>query len=92
MHNFLEKIFDWLYPLLRKMSFGDTLASYISLTLNIIILCLLSYFIYVVFRLLLVTLMAVIAKKTKTNFDDLLVSNQTAKYIAHLICKLSTAG
>jgi miniconductance mechanosensitive channel len=29
--------------------------------------------------------MAVVAKKTKTNFDDLLVSNQTAKYIAHLI-------
>jgi miniconductance mechanosensitive channel len=29
--------------------------------------------------------MAVIAKKTKTKFDDLLVSNQTAKYIAHLI-------
>ena len=29
--------------------------------------------------------MAVVAKKTKTNFDDLLVSNKTAKYIAHLI-------
>jgi miniconductance mechanosensitive channel len=30
-------------------------------------------------------MLAVIAKKTKTNFDDLLVSNKTAKYIAHLI-------
>jgi miniconductance mechanosensitive channel len=29
--------------------------------------------------------MAIIARKTKTHFDDLLVSNQTAKYIAHLI-------
>jgi miniconductance mechanosensitive channel len=29
--------------------------------------------------------MSIVAKKTKTNFDDLLVSNQTAKYIAHLI-------
>ena len=29
--------------------------------------------------------MAIVAKKTKTHFDDLLVSNQTAKYIAHLI-------
>lgn len=29
--------------------------------------------------------MAIIAKKTKTQFDDLLVSNKTAKYIAHLI-------
>ncbi len=29
--------------------------------------------------------MVVIAKKTKTRFDDLLVSNKTAKYISHLI-------
>jgi len=85
MHNFLEKLFGWLYPLLRKIHFGETLASYISLMLNILILCVLAYFIYVVFRLVLVTIMAIIAKKTKTHFDDLLVSNQTAKYIAHLI-------
>jgi miniconductance mechanosensitive channel len=82
MHNFLEKLFGWLYPLLRKLSFGDTLSSYISLILNIIILCFLAYIIYVVFRLVLVTVMAVVAKKTKTNFDDLLVSNQTAKYLS----------
>jgi miniconductance mechanosensitive channel len=85
MHKIIEKIFGWLYPLLRKMSFGDTTASYLSLVLNIIILCVLAYLIYVVFRLVLVTIMAVVAKKTKTHFDDLLVSNQTAKYIAHLI-------
>jgi miniconductance mechanosensitive channel len=29
--------------------------------------------------------MAIVAKKTKTKFDDLLVSNETAKYISHLI-------
>ncbi|MFM2214553.1 MAG: Miniconductance mechanosensitive channel YbdG [Bacteroidota bacterium] len=29
--------------------------------------------------------MVVIARRTKTKFDDLLVSNKTAKYIAHLI-------
>lgn len=85
MHKFLEKIFDWLYPLLRKMGFGDTLASYVSLLFDIVLLCFIAYFIYVIFRLVLVTVMAIVAKKTKTNFDDLLVSNQTAKYIAHLI-------
>lgn len=85
MYKLLEKIFDWLYPLLRKIGLGDTLASYISLIFDIILLCFIAYFIYVVFRLTLVTIMAIVAKKTKTNFDDLLVSNQTAKYIAHLI-------
>lgn len=84
MHNLLEKIFGWMYPLLEKLNFGETLSSYISLLINILLLSVLSYFIYIVFRLILVTLMAIVAKKTKTNFDDLLVSNQTAKYIAHL--------
>jgi len=85
MHDFLEKLFGWLYPLLRKIHFGETWASYISLIINILILYFLAYFIYVIFRLVLVTILAIIAKKTKTHFDDLLVSNQTAKYIAHLI-------
>ena len=85
MHNLLEKIFGWLYPLLRKISLGNLTASYISLILNILILYVLAYIIYIVFRLVLISLMSIVAKKTKTNFDDLLVSNQTAKYIAHLI-------
>ncbi len=85
MHNLLEKIFGWLYPLLRKISLGNLTASYISLILNILILCVLAYIIYIIFRLVLISLMSIVAKKTKTNFDDLLVSNQTAKYIAHLI-------
>lgn len=85
MHKLLEKIFGWLYPLLRKISLGDLTSSYISLIINILILCVLAYIIYIVFRLILISLMAIVAKKTKTNFDDLLVSNQTAKYIAHLI-------
>lgn len=85
MLKLIAKIFGWIYPLMRKMSFGDATASYISLLLNSVILCFLAYCIYVVFRLVLVTIMAIIAKKTKTRFDDLLVSNQTAKYIAHLI-------
>ncbi len=85
MHKLLEKTFGWLYPLLRKISLGDLTSSYISLILNILILCVLAYIIYIVFRLILISLMAIVAKKTKTNFDDLLVSNQTAKYIAHLI-------
>ena len=84
MHNFLEKIFGWLYPLLRKISLGDLTSAYISLVVNIFILCVIAYVIYVIFRLVLVALMAIIARKTKTHFDDLLVSNQTAKYIAHL--------
>ncbi|SDH13280.1 miniconductance mechanosensitive channel [Flavobacterium omnivorum] len=85
MYKFIEKIFTFLYPVFRKWGLGSSTASYLSLVLNIIVLCLMAYVIYVIFRLVLVTIMAVIAQKTKTKFDDLLVTNKTAKYIAHLI-------
>lgn len=85
MLNKLEKIFGWCYHFLRDFGLGDNTASYISLVFNGIILYGIAYFIYIIFRLVLVTVLALIAKKTKTNFDDLLISNKTAKYISHLI-------
>ncbi|MFV5696454.1 mechanosensitive ion channel family protein [Flavobacterium sp. LB3P122] len=85
MYKLIEKIFTFLYPILRKMGFGNSFSSYLSLIINIALLCVIAYGIYIVFRLILVTLMIVVAKKTKTKFDDLLVTNKTAKYIAHLI-------
>ena len=85
MHKTLENIYGWCYPLLRKWNIGDTVASYASLLVNIAILSFLTYLIYITFRFFLVTVMAVAAKKTKTRFDDLLISNKTAKYISHLI-------
>ena len=85
MHKLLEYVFCWCYPLLRKWGLEDTIASYASLFVNIVILCFLAYVIFFVFRFLLVTVMAIVAKKTRTKFDDLLISNKTAKYISHLI-------
>lgn len=85
MHQKLESLFGWLYPLLRKIGMGDTFASYTSLLVNMAEMIFFAYLIYMLFRLVLVTFMAVIAKKTRTNFDDLLVSNKTAKYISYLI-------
>jgi small-conductance mechanosensitive channel len=85
MYKFIENAFGFLYPIFRKWGLGYNFASYLSLIFNIVILCLVAYSIYVVFRLVLVTVMIFIARKTKTQFDDLLVTNKTAKYIAHLI-------
>ena len=85
MHKLVEKIFSWCYPLLKKLDLGETISAYLSLVINIFILSVLSYAIYLVFRFLLVRTMIVVARRTKTKFDDLLVSNKTAKYIAHLI-------
>jgi len=85
MHKIVEKIFCWCYPLLKKLDLGETIAAYLSLAINIFILSVLSYIIYLIFRFMLVRTMIIMARKTKTKFDDLLVTNNTAKYIAHLI-------
>jgi miniconductance mechanosensitive channel len=85
MYKFLEKIFSWCYPLFRKWGFEETIAAYSSLIINIFILSFLWYLIFIFFRFFLVKTMAVIARKTKTKFDDLLISNRTVVYISHLI-------
>ena len=85
MYKYVEQLFHLLYPIFRKWGFESSYASYLSLLFNIVILCFLAYGIYVIFRLTLVTLLVFIAQKTKTKFDDLLVTNKTAKYIAYLI-------
>ena len=85
MHKIAENIFGWTYKILKSWQVNDTLAAYTSLFINILMLWIFAYAIYAIFRFTLVTAMAVVAKKTKTKFDDLLISNKTAKYIAHLI-------
>ena len=85
MHKLVEKIFGWGYHLFKKWDFGETLSAYLSLAINIIVLAFLSYLIFLVFRFVLVRTLIIMARKTKSRFDDLLVSNKTAKYIAHLI-------
>lgn len=85
MLKFTEKIFGWCYDLFMKLDFNETFASYLSLAINIVILSSIVYVMYLIFRFFLVTIMAIVAKRTHTKFDDLLVSNETAKYISHLI-------
>lgn len=85
MIKIIESIFSWCNYLLLKIGFNPSIASYVSVLVNSILLCALAYSIYIIFRIVLVTAMIFIARKTKTKFDDLLVSNKTAKYIAHLI-------
>lgn len=80
-----EKIFNWIPTLLSKIGLSGNLLSYIGLFLNTILLILLTYLIYWIFKFLLVTVMAIVAKKTKTKFDNLLINSKTAKYISHLI-------
>ncbi|KFF15094.1 mechanosensitive ion channel family protein [Flavobacterium hydatis] len=85
MPNFLEKIFNFLYPLFRDWGMSRNIASYLSLIINIALLIIMAYAVYYVAKFVLVTLTAVFAQKTKTKFDDFLINNKTTKYTAYLI-------
>lgn len=81
----IEKVIDFTYDILIKVGFNPTFASYISALINLFFLLLLAYFIFLFCKYLFNKSFNYVAKKTKTTFDDLLISNKTAKYISHLI-------
>ncbi|AWI27282.1 mechanosensitive ion channel family protein [Flavobacterium pallidum] len=85
MHKVMENIFGWSFKLLKSWHVNETFASYFSLFFDLVLLYFLAYGIYFGFRFILVRLMIIVARRTKTRFDDLLVTNKTAKYIAYLI-------
>lgn len=78
------KIFNWAYKLLKSWDFSDNLAEYINLAVNIVVLVVVAYILDYLFKKILIILMAIIAERTKSTFDDFLVANKTAKYVAHL--------
>lgn len=85
MHNLLEKIFSWCYPLFRKWGFEYNFASYLSLLINILIMCFLAYWIFISFRFVLDKTVREIAKRTKNKFDDYIIDNITGQYLFYLI-------
>ncbi|WP_338376752.1 hypothetical protein [uncultured Flavobacterium sp.] len=79
------KVYNWSYELLKNFDVNDTLSLYISLLVNIAILITIALVLDYIFKKILIIALAIIATRTKSTFDDFLVANKTAKYIAHLI-------
>lgn len=79
------EIYNWAYQLLEHFEVNDTLALYISLIINIVLVVSLALLLDFIFKKILIVALAIVATRTKSTFDDFLVANKTAKYIAHLI-------
>ncbi|MCG2611678.1 mechanosensitive ion channel family protein [Flavobacterium sp. SM15] len=78
------KIFNWAYKIFKELGFSELWADYSNLAINIIILIITAYVIDYIFKKILIIIMAIVAARTKSTFDDFLVANKTAKYVAHL--------
>ena len=79
------KVFDLAEPLLKKLDFGADFTLYGNLFINLLVLMLIAYAIDYVAKKVLIIGLAIVATYTKSTFDDFLVANKTAKYIAHLV-------
>ena len=78
-------IFNWAYNLLKSIGLGHVTAIYINLIVNILIIGVLAYVIDKIAKRVFVIGFIILARSTKTSFDDFLVRNKTSKFIAHLI-------
>ncbi|MES2863091.1 MAG: mechanosensitive ion channel domain-containing protein [Bacteroidota bacterium] len=79
------KVFDLAEPLLKKLDFGADFTLYGNLFINLLVLMLIAYAIDYLAKKVLIIGLAIVATYTKSTFDDFLVANKTAKYIAHLV-------
>ena len=79
------KVFDLAEPLLKKLDFGADFTLYGNLLINLLVLMFFAYAIDYLAKKILIIGLAVVATYTKSTFDDFLVANKTAKYIAHLV-------
>ena len=79
------KVFDLAEPLFKKLDFGADFTLYGNLCINLVVLALFAYAIDYLAKKILIIGLAVVATYTKSTFDDFLVANKTAKYIAHLV-------
>jgi len=79
------KIFNWAYEILKHFDCNETFSIYVNLVVNIAILVFVSYILDYLFKRIFIIILAIFAAKTKSTFDDLLVANKTAKYLAHLV-------
>jgi miniconductance mechanosensitive channel len=79
------KVFDLIEPFLKKLDFGSDFTLYGNLFVNLLVLMVLAYAIDYLAKKILIIGLAIVATYTKSTFDDFLVANKTAKYIAHLV-------
>lgn len=79
------QIFNWANNFFLEFGFSENVASYGNLVVNTIVLIIIAFLLDYIFKRILIYTLSVMASRTKTKFDDILVSNKTAKYIAHLV-------
>ncbi|MBC3758924.1 mechanosensitive ion channel [Hyunsoonleella sp. SJ7] len=75
----------WIYDYLLDLGVTESSAAYLNMLVLLIGLIIVIGIIDVIIRRILIGAFTQFAKRSKTNFDDLLISNKVPRNIAHII-------
>ncbi|KAB8151266.1 mechanosensitive ion channel [Kordia sp. TARA_039_SRF] len=78
-----QNLFRYVYNLLKD-DYGETTAIYINLIVGIVAVAILAFITDYIVRRVLIAISHRLAPKTKSNFDDLLIKNNTPQNLAHI--------
>lgn len=81
MNTFKRQIYEYLISL----GVSDASAKYLNVILSLVVLLIIIFVIDIIIRKLLIQAFTQFTKRTKTNFDDLLIENKVPRNIAHII-------
>jgi len=81
----MRKITHLLFDILVSKGVDTTMATYINMFVLLIILLIIVFIIDFITRKILVAAFSRFAAKSKTSFDDILITNKTPRNIAHII-------
>ncbi|HDZ04208.1 hypothetical protein LCGC14_0068340 [marine sediment metagenome] len=74
-----------LYNYLVETGLNETSASYLNLTILLVIALILAWFLDLIIWKVLRSASLRLARKSKTNFDNFLVANRVPRYLAHIL-------
>jgi len=81
----MNKIAHLLYDILVSKGINTSMATYINMLVLLIIVLILIFIIDFISRKVLIAAFSRFATKSKTSFDDILITNKTPRNIAHII-------
>jgi miniconductance mechanosensitive channel len=79
------RIKHWVFDTLIAYGISEQVATYLNMLLLLVGLLIIIFIVDVIIRKLLIGAFTQFAKRSKTNFDDLLISNNVPRNVAHII-------
>ena len=81
----MDNIKHYIYDLLIERGLSETAAKYLNMLALLIVLLIIAFVVDYITKRILWKFSSSVANRTKTNFDDILISNKLPRNIAHII-------